>query len=158
MKQEEYGIIILFIIVVGLAVWGFIEALYVASAYAPPVIAAFATVYIAFLNHSLAVQREDEKQQKKEKQENYKQLINIFSEIVRNPGPNDSLDTIHLYSWVVGSENVIRSTQKFVDEKDDKSLRELLVVMRDEIGLEKPSKELKLNVFPAKGHLKSSDP
>lgn len=159
MNREKYGIVVLWLIVVAFVGWAIVQTLSSLANYAPAIIAALATIYVALLNHFLAAERELRMQQQREKQKNYEKLLSVAAELVRDPENKDIWDTVHLYSWVVGSENVIRKTQAFTEQRNEKSLRSLLVEMRKDIGLEEPGDDLMPKVFQPKkvGHLEMSE-
>lgn len=152
MSRENFTMIFLWLVAIAVAVWAVIQTLSIFANYAPPIIAAVVTIYVALLNHSLAEEKELRMQQQREKQQNYEKLLMAAAEFIRDPDNSDAWDTVHLYSWVVASESVIRKTQVFTDDKDDKSLRSLLVEMRKDIGLKEPtSDDLMPKVFAPKG-------
>jgi len=96
-------------------------------------------------------QRELNLQRQKEKQKNYEKLLSAMAGFIRDPSDRDAWDSIHLYSWVIGSEGVIRKAQE--------SLKSLLDEMRIDVGLHKTSYELMPRVFLEReeGHLKSKN-
>src|SRR5207248_2036391 len=101
-------------------------------------IGAVALVLGAILTHAFTALREQRLEQLRQKQENYAQLINHIAEFVRNPNATrDTFESIHLYSWLVGSPSVIAFTQKFMKDMDDKTLENLLIAMRYDLGLPK---------------------
>lgn len=155
MRRDQISIAILWIIVVALVIWAVYKTLAAVADYAPAIIAALATIYVALLNHALTEQRELRLQQQKEKQKNYEKLLSAMAGFIRNPRDRDAWDSIHLYSWVIGSEGVIKYAQEFTEKKDEESLKKLLNEMREDVGLSKTSSELMPKVFQKReeGHL-----
>lgn len=156
MTRDQFGTGISWIIVVGVIVWAGYQTISTLADYAPAIIAALATIYVALLNHSMTSQRELNLQRQKEKQKNYEKLLSAMAGFIRDPSDRDAWDSIHLYSWVIGSEGVIRKAQEFTYRNDEESLKRLLDEMRIDVGLPKTHDKLMPSVFPKReeGHLK----
>jgi len=149
MKRENAAIAVLWLLTLGVAVWAAIKTISLLAQFGPAVIAAAATLLAAILTHTLTDVRQQRMEQQKQKQSNYAELLEIAAKYVRNPSDHrDKLDTAHLYSWVVGSSEVIRATQEFTDNRDDVALRKLLDAMREDIGLSGVPNDVQPKVFP----------
>jgi hypothetical protein len=159
MGRQKWLMALMWLVVVVILIWASFSILDALSKYAPPIIAALASIYVAMLNHALTQQREIQLQHQKEKQNNYENLLKVVCDLIRDPNNKDIWDTIHLYSWVVGSNDVVRKTQEFSEKKDEESLKSLLVSMRNDIGLEKIDSDLEPKVFEERkeGFLKRSE-
>ena len=107
----------MWVIVVALLVWASISLISTLSKFAPPIIAGMASIFVASLNHFYTQQRELKLQHQKEKQKNYENLLKVAADLIRDPNNKDIWDTIHLYSWVVGSNEVVHKTQKLHEPK-----------------------------------------
>ncbi|MCG8426598.1 MAG: hypothetical protein MI754_04480 [Chromatiales bacterium] len=156
MTRDQVGTGILWVIVVGVVVWAGYKTINTLADYAPAIIAALTTIYVALLNHAMSSQRELNLQRQKEKQKNYEKLLSAMAGFIRDPSDRDAWDSIHLYSWVIGSEGVIKKAQEFTKTNDEKSLKSLLDEMRIDVGLPMTDRELMPSVFPKReeGHLK----
>lgn len=122
------------------------------------VLAAAAGIATAIVAHSLNRLREIEAEQRRRKEENYKSILALVGQYVRNPKDHrDAMASANLGSWIVGSEDVVRLTIEFLDpylrfyrnfpepHYDDRPkvprdppeiLHDLLMQMRLELGLE----------------------
>ncbi len=158
MEREKWAIAISWLIVAALLVWASLSLINAFSNFAPAIIAGIASVYVALINHNLTQQREIRLQHQKEKQKNYEKLLSVTADFIRDPENREIWDTIHLYSWVVGSQNVIKKTKEFTKKIDDSSLKSLLDSMRKDIGLDATDSDLMPEVFYEKklGYLKTN--
>lgn len=85
-----------------------------------------------------------ESELRKEKQKNYDELISAIGKFIRDPKlSNDDFLTIHLKSWIYGTEKVTKLTKELVEynrgsdfENLNITLEQLLRTMRNDVGLE----------------------
>lgn len=112
------------------------------------IIGAAAVILSAILTHALAQARELAFEQQKQRQANYGDLLKQVGDFIRRrDAGDDKFDTAHLYSWVVGSEEVIKATQAFMLSQEAPDLKALLVAMRSDAGLPPVNAGLELPVF-----------
>lgn len=97
-----------------------------------------------------------ESELRKEKQKNYDELISSIGIFIRDPkSRNDDFLTIHLKSWIYGTEEVTKLTKELVEynrgsdfEKLNDTLEKLLRAMRKDVGLENIDQKFKMiNAF-----------
>jgi len=155
MTKEDWAIAILWaiavVVLIGASIIGFRSTVENVTKIIVAVIGAVALVISAIVTHVLNQVRELQFEQQKQRQANYGALLNQVASFVREAqNGRDPLDSAHLYSWVVGSEEVIGATQQFVKDASDINLRSLLVAMRQDVGLGSVRKELMPLVFPTK--------
>ncbi|MDC8012932.1 hypothetical protein [Tahibacter soli] len=92
------------------------------------VLAAAAGIATAIVAHSLNRVREIEAEQRRRKEENYKSILALVGQYVRNPkGHRDAMASANLGSWIVGSKEVVRLTIEFLDPYS-----QIYFVFRDE--------------------------
>jgi uncharacterized membrane protein YcjF (UPF0283 family) len=137
MSKEDSAIVVLWgfaiVVVIVASVAGLTEKV---EKVAVAVIGAAAVIISAILTHELTQIRELKLEQQRQRQANYGELLTQLAAFVRDRSAGrDSFDSAHLYSWVVGSEDVIQATQTFVKTVGDQDLRNLLVAMRRDVGL-----------------------
>jgi len=154
MSRQDWAIIILWglaiaIIFVAAAV-GLKSAVENVTKIIAAVIGAVALVVSAIVTHALNQAREFQFEKYKQRQSNYATLLTQVEAFVqKKEHGQDALDSAHLYSWVVGSEEVIRATQKFLENATQQSLKDLLVAMRKDVGLGGVKADLVPQVFRA---------
>lgn len=144
MGRIKLSIVLLWLFVFCLMIWASFKLMITFSEIGLGVVAAFAIVFAALLSHFLNQQKEIRLLQQIEKQRNYEKLLIVLSEFIRNPHEKDSLDSVQLYSWIVGSVKVVEKTKRFVREIDGNSLKSLLDEIRIDIGLKPTNKNIKL--------------
>lgn len=155
MTKEDWATAILWaiavVVLIGASIIGFRSTVENVTKIIVAVIGAVALVISAIVTHVLNQVRELQFEQQKQRQANYGELLRQLAGFVREARDGrDTLDTSRLYSWVVGSEEVIEATQQFVKEVSDINLRNLLVAMRQDVGLGSVKKELMPSLFPTK--------
>jgi small-conductance mechanosensitive channel len=100
------------------------------------VIGALTLVISAVVTHALTQARELQFEQQKQRQANYEKLLGRVASFVRKKADSDDgFDSGHIYSWVVGSKEVIKATQDFVKDSSQTNLKTLLLAMRADMGL-----------------------
>lgn len=137
----------LWVVALGALVWAVVvslnSALDTVAKIAVAVIGAAALILSGILTQSLTAFRELALEQRRMRQERYWELLNQLAEYVRRrDSARDGIDTAQLYSWVVGSEAVIRASQDFVATVSDRNLRALLLAMRADMGFPKVEDDL----------------
>ena|ERR1051326_4047798 len=96
------------LVVIGATVYALFMAVDNITRVAVAVIGAAAIVVGAIINHALAVQREQEAERRRLLQQNYASILERVSKYVRsNRKDEDSLESAHLFSWIVASPRVI---------------------------------------------------
>ena len=90
--------------------------------------------------HALTRLREQQLEQQRDMHRNYRRLLDNIEKVIRNPEvSSDDFSKVHLESWMVGSEDVIRNTQLLIKARDKrarkKALKELVFAMRRDVGL-----------------------
>jgi cobalamin biosynthesis protein CobD/CbiB len=140
MSKDDWAIVVLWgfaiIVVIVASVVGLATKFETVAKIVVAVIGAAAVIISAILTHALTQVRELQLEQQKQRQANYAELLKQVAAFVRDRSAGrDSIDSAHLYSWVVGSEDVIQATQTFVQTVGDQDLRKLLVAMRCDVGL-----------------------
>ena len=127
---------LILIIVVGSVIYAFVASLDNITKLAVAVVGVGGAILGALVNHSLTLQREQEAERRRMMQQNYSVLLDRICKYVRNNRKDeDALDSAHLYSWIVGTSYVIRETVEFMDNPSTSNLRQLLMTMREDIGL-----------------------
>lgn len=89
--------------------------------------------------------------QRKTMQDNYARVLDRLAPYIRNPSHNgDDFTTAHLFTWVVGSPEVVALTSRFMRERTPDSLDALLLAMRKDLALEtRPLREVSTQeLFP----------
>ena len=146
MSRDDLAIGAIWAVAVGLAAWAAYEVYNLARALLPALLAGLFTVMVAILTHVTTQIRERAKREQELKQSNYKDLLDLTAKFVTTRDRED-FDRAHLYSWVVGSEEVVRATQLFVTNVDVPSLNSLVRRMREDIGLRRIADDLQPQVF-----------
>lgn len=166
MRSDRVAFIILwgvfFSIAVGAVIYGLFAATEALVKLAVAVVVAAVGIVTALLNHSLNRLKEQEMEQRRRKEENYKVILAQLGDFIRRPSQHrDKLASANLLSWVVGSPNVVKKTIAFISSGSNGSkssaqetgsssshgslsaplLKELLLAMRDDLGL--PAGDLK---------------
>ena len=165
MRREDYLISILLVALLGVAVWTISHTIGVAiraiTDMAVAIISATTLIFGGILTHTLTQIREQRLQQERLMQENYKAVIEKIDEVIRKTSyTSDDFSKVHLVTWMVGSVDVIRSTQLLMQAsepaKKGSALNEMVIAMRKDIGLSPTPKDLTIsNVFLKRdeGHL-----
>lgn len=144
MRAERISVLILWgigILLTGAAiVYGLVVATVAVVKLAAAVVAASMGLVLAILNHALARLKEAEMEQLRRKEENYKEIVSLLGDYIRDPETHrDKLATASLLSWVVGSSDVVHKAVAFIDSSSPEdratSLEKLLIAMRADLGL-----------------------
>lgn len=140
MKREDMAIGVLWVvgvaITVAASVYGIATALDAAAKIMVAVIGGMAMILVAIVTHALTSIREQRLELQRQKQQNYAALLDRLVPFVRAPKvKGDEFTSIHLYSWVVGSPEVVVQTKIFIDRRTEEGLRHLLLAMRQDVGL-----------------------
>ena len=139
--------IIALVVIAGSVTLTLLKLIDAAATISSAIIGAAAVIYVEIFSNNkakiielqshqnrLAEQRDLEIQ--KQKQNNYNLLLEKIASYIRDgKSNNDSLSLIRLYSWIYGSEDVIKYTDEFMKSKNKVSLEQLLVAMRKDVGL-----------------------
>jgi hypothetical protein len=148
MGNENRAILLLWAVCIFVIAWAGYEAFRLAQVILPTLVAGFATLLTAILTHALTQAREYELKRRQLMQENYRQIVELITPFIRNPGlSRDQLDTARMLSWVVGTQSVITATQQFVNQPNTDTLADLLAAMRADIGYPAVSREFAPNVL-----------
>lgn len=98
--------------------------------------------------HALTSLREQRIEIQRQRQNNYASLLEKLASFVRNPDKEtDNFTKVHLYSWVVGSAEVVESTTEFMKKPSRDSLTKLLRAMRKDVGLPETTASLDQKVL-----------
>jgi hypothetical protein len=107
------------------------------------VIGGAAVLLGAILTHVLAVFREQQQALQRQKQENYKTLVEKLTPFVRNPKRQiDEFTATYLESWMIGDPAVVRMAAQFMLTPGEVELKDLLNSMRRDIGLQESDADL----------------
>jgi hypothetical protein len=132
---------VILVVVGGAITYAFVQALDNVTKLAVSVVGVGGVIVGAIVSHSLTIMREQEAERRRLMQQNYLVLLDRVCKYVRsNRKDEDAFDGAHLYSWIVGTPRVIGDTVAFMDNPDGKTLRYLLLTMREDIGL--PTRDL----------------
>ena len=127
---------IVLIITIGAAIYGLRETAEAVSKIVVAIIGATAILLGAIVTHALTSLREQRIEIQRQRQENYGKLLEKLATFVRDPKKEaDEFTKVHLYSWVVGSAEVVESTTEFMKKRSKDNLRKLLLAMRNDVGL-----------------------
>jgi hypothetical protein len=112
LKKEDVAIAVLWgiilIVLIDAVVVGIRDTLDATSKIVVAVIGGAVTLGAAILTHALTVLREQRLEVQRQKQLNYAALVEKLASFVRNPKTQiDEFTKVHLYSWVVGSSEVV---------------------------------------------------
>lgn len=139
MDNDDRAVVGIWAVVLILAAWAGIYAvtssLDAVTKVMVAVVGGAAVLLGAILTHALTSLREQKIELQRQRQTNYGILADRLVPFVRAPERSDELTQAHLYSWVVGSPEVIDCTGRFVKTRSEDNLRALLVAMRRDIGL-----------------------
>jgi hypothetical protein len=136
-------------------IYGLLAATDAIVKLAVAVIAAAVGIVTALLNHSLNRLKEQEMEQRRRKEENYKAILALLGDYIRSPTEHrDKFASANLLSWVVGSPDVVKKTMAFLSTRDRDAntggrdsaagpppeskadlLKQLLLAMRSDLGL-----------------------
>ena len=101
------------------------------------IIGAASIIMVAILNHTTAVIRAEESEKRRAKQENYRRVVKRLANYVRSQrNDKDLFECAHLETWVYGSTQVVELAQDFMAEGGNDRIKELLLAMRKDIGLD----------------------
>ena len=119
MKFERVAFILLwgifFLIAAGAVIYGLLVATDAIVKLAAAVVTAAVGIVVALLNHSLNRHKEQEMEQRRRKEENYRAILSLLADYIRSPTENrDKLASANLLSWVVGSPDVVKKTMAFL--------------------------------------------
>ena len=142
-----WGIAIL--VIIGAVAYTLLEALKTIAPIIASIIAGSFAIAGAVLKYALEVEKSAEIKRMELMQENYKNILNKIAQYIKSKGTDaDALSSAHLESWVVGSPEVIKLTQNFMDKRSNLRLKSLLQQMRKDIGLtDKDLQKLQLLAF-----------
>ena len=140
MKRQDLGVAGLWLVAVAImaaaVIYGLVNTLDAVAKIAVGIIGAAAMLLSAVVAHALTALREQRLELQRQKQINYAALVDRLVPYVRHAtAETDELTKIHLYSWVVGSPEVVRRTNTFMVERSKINLRALLNEMRQDVGL-----------------------
>jgi hypothetical protein len=140
MRREDLAIAVLWsvilVILIFAVVVGLRETIDATSKIIVAVIGAAVTLGAAILTHAFTVLREQRLELQRQKQLNYAALVDKLAPFVR--GPKEQIDEFtkaHLFSWVVGSSEVVERTTEFMALRSAPALKALLLAMRRDLGL-----------------------
>jgi flagellar motor component MotA len=126
------------------------------------VIGGAAVLLGAILTHVLAGLREQQQALQRQKQENYKALVEKLTPFVRNPKRQiDDFTATYLQAWVIGDPDVVKMAALFMESPGEKELTQLLNAIRQDIGLAESDAKLgpilgPVDPEPTPGALKST--
>ncbi len=90
---------------------------------------------LQFEAHSQRMIEQNKLELQKRKQHNYSKLLESLAIYIRDKNANnDKLSIIRMGSWIYGSKHVIENTERFISERSDESIKDLLLSMREDIG------------------------
>lgn len=119
------------------------------------IVAAFGVVgslVVSVFKYSSDRIKEQENETLKIRRANYQKLLEAIGEFSANPENKHKLLVTHTESWAFANSDVVEETGFFIEKPSQKALKELLVVMRADIGLSELSNIdiLVNNLYPEK--------
>ena len=138
--------------VVLMAVVGYL-AIQLLGAAVDIIVAVFGVVgslVVSVFKYSADRVKEQESEALKIKRANYQKLLKTIGEFATNVELKHKLMVVHTESWAFANAGVVEKTAKFLEKPSQDALKQLLITMREDIGLPELTNiaDLVKNLYP----------
>lgn len=138
--------------VVLMAVVGYL-AIQLLGAAVDIIVAVFGVVgslVVSVFKYSADRVKEQENEALKIKRANYQKLLEAIGEFATNVEAKHKLMVVHTESWAFANAGVVEKTAKLLEKPSQDTLKQLLITMREDIGLPELTniEDLVKNLYP----------
>ena len=136
--RDTWGLATYFIILMILGYFA-LKFLEVSSDIVVAIVGVMGSLVLAVFKYSSDRLKEKEKEIERSKKENYQKLLQAIGKYATGVSDKKELEVIYTESWAYADAYVVKNIGSFLEEPSQKSLSNLLLSMRESLGMKTSS-------------------